>query len=180
MRRKPIIIIIIALCFLISPFFIIMQVSILTNTPVIGPYNIAAKLAPHDWIILAVYIVCAVSVFSVRKWGWYAFILSSLYLIGSNLTVFFQRPRYGVAAMILYNLVLVITAGVFFRRAVIAPYFNPRIRWWEQAPRLRINICAEIGPAMTPAEIFDVSASGAFIAGPENLVLGASYAVTLH
>ncbi len=180
MKKKPIVIIVVAAFFLISPFVIILQTSLLTNTPVIGPYNITAKLSLSDWIILALYLVCAVSVFSVRKWGWYVFILSSLYLIGSNLAVFFFRPNYGAAVLILSNLVLAVGAGVFFRRAVIAAYFNPRIRWWEQATRLRINVYAEIGPARTTAEILDVSASGAYIAGTENLVVGSPCAVTLH
>jgi hypothetical protein len=92
------------------------------------------------------------------------------------------RPHYALLLLIGYNLALTIGAGIFFHRNVIAPYFNPRIRWWDQATRYKINIFLTIDAAekIIKAEIKDISASGVFIACAERLTKGSTYAITLH
>ena len=142
--RKPLIIILISLCFFISPVFILLQASILTLTPVIGPYNIFSKLSPHDVFILCLYPLCAAAVFSVRRWGWYVFLAASVYLVAANIITFALRPHYHVLSLIIYNLILTVAAGIFFRRDVIAPYFNPPLRWWEQPKRFGVDMFFEI------------------------------------
>ena len=146
MPRKPFLIVVIAACFLISPIFIILQVSLYTLTPVIGYNNIFAKLSLHDGLILCLYPVCAAAVIFVKKWGWYVYVAAALCLVADNIVVFALRPRYHPLALIAYNLILVAAAGVFFRRAVIAPYFNPSLRWWEQPRRYVIRVFLEVGP----------------------------------
>ena len=116
MPRKPLVIVVIAVCFLISPVFIILQVSLYTLTPVIGYYNIFAKLSIHDLLVLLLYPVCATAVFFVRKWGWYVYLAAALCLVADNIVVFALRPRYHLLALVAYNLILAGAAGIFFRR----------------------------------------------------------------
>jgi hypothetical protein len=183
MPRKPFLIVLMAGCFFVSPFFIILQASLFTLTPVIGPYNIFAKLSPHDLIVLILYPVCAAAIFLVRKWSWYVYILAAVCLAADNVVVFLLRPQYHVLALIFYNLVLAIAAGIFFRRAVIAPYFNPGLRWWEQPVRFGLGLYLTItGQDGRPvqANIVDISATGVFAVCLERLSEEAGFAVTLH
>jgi c-di-GMP-binding flagellar brake protein YcgR len=182
MPKKPIVIILIAACFLISPCFIIIQASLLTHAPVISPSSIFSKFSVNDWIVLALYFACALSVFFVKKWGWWVFVLSSIYLIGNNIAIFILRPHYSAFALIAYDLILFTVAGIFFRRNIIAPYFNPRIRWWEQAPRIEISTYAMITweKATIRTEIIDISASGIFVLADRMIPAGSRCSMTIH
>ncbi|MBN1525766.1 MAG: PilZ domain-containing protein [Spirochaetales bacterium] len=165
MPKKPWIILLVSLCYIVSPFFILLQASIITNYPIIGFINIFQKLSIFDWILLAIYFIAAVSIFSVKKWGWYCFIVASILLVASNSIIFILRPYYAAGALVAYNLIISVAAGIFFRRELIAPYFNPQIRWWTQAPRYSIEYTAEIGykPGRISAEILDISETGIFV-----------------
>ena len=180
--RKPLIIILISLCFFISPVFILLQASILTLTPVIGPYNIFSKLSPHDVFILCLYPLCAAAVFSVRRWGWYVFLAASVYLVAANIITFALRPHYHVLSLIIYNLILTVAAGIFFRRDVIAPYFNPPLRWWEQPKRFGVDMFFEITglDGAVRAEIADISRTGVFLVCRRDLPLEREHEMVFH
>ncbi|RPJ09368.1 MAG: PilZ domain-containing protein, partial [Spirochaetaceae bacterium] len=179
MPKKPAVITIITLCFLFAPMAIIMQAAVFTNTPVIGPYNIFQKLAATDWMVIFIYSISAAAVYSVKKWGWYVYIICAAALVSYNTIVFILRPQYSVFIMILFNLALFSVAGIFFRRTVIAPYFNPVLRWWQQPSRFRINLSMQVGDGIggkpSTCDIIDISASGAFAVSPEPLKQNVNY-----
>jgi c-di-GMP-binding flagellar brake protein YcgR len=181
--RKPLVIVLVAACFLLSPALIVLQASIFTLTPVIGPYNIFAKLSVHDLVILALYPVCAAAVFFVRRWGWYVYVSAVACLVADNVVVFLLRPQYHLIALVGYDLVLAVAAGIFFRRSVIAPYFNPGLRWWEQPARFGLGIYLSIAGRdgrTIQADIVDISETGAFAVCLEGLPADAELAVELH
>lgn len=181
MPQRPLAIVLIALCYIFSPLSIIVFSSVFTNTPVIGPYTIFSKFAFSDWLVLCMYVISAVSVFLVRAWGWYVFMLASASLVGYNVVVFFLRPQYSLLLPLIFNVTLVFVAGIFFRRAVIAPFFNPCIRWWEQATRYEIGIRAmlEVDGGIQTVPIVDISESGIFIMDTAALRMGAEYPITM-
>jgi len=111
-----------------------------------GPSNTLDQFRDiEEWLVSGetggglVYPLGALAVFSVKRWGWYLFLGCSAILIGYNLFVFILSPRYNILLLVLFNLALSVVAGVLFRKHVIAPYFNPRLRWWATEPRYKIQ-----------------------------------------
>jgi c-di-GMP-binding flagellar brake protein YcgR len=180
--KRPLIITIIALCYLLSPLAIVTQASMIHHIPIFGPRNIFERLFFTDIIILGIYVLCAVGIFSVKKWGWYVFLSCSLVLIGYNIAVYLTNPRYTLILLIIYNVVLAVVAGIFFRKHIIAPYFNPRLRWWETETRYKIDIYAElsIGRKKLRGEILDISNSGCLIALDHVIKLGTTHTFSLR
>jgi len=178
MSRKPVIITIIALCYLLSPLFIIFQSAVINNIPIFGYGNIFERFAISDIITLLFYPVCAVCILIVKKPGWYIFILSSLYLIYYNIYAFILSGRYSIFLIIFYNIILFIVTCIFFRKHIIAPYFNPKLRWWEADERYTIDIKLNINinnnniNNKINANILDLSETGCFIASEAELKPG--------
>ena len=182
MPRRPVIIILITIGYLASPFFILLQGALVHGIPLFGPGSIAARLFFTDIIILFFYPVVAAAVFSVRKWGWYLFIAGVLVLIGYNVFVFFLSPLYNYILLILYNLALAVVAGLLFRKHVIAPYFNPRLRWWESEPRYRIDIdiVVRLEKGDAAGDILDISSGGCYIELDHTCRLGKVYGLRIR
>lgn len=181
MPRRPLIITLIAIFYFLSPAAIIIQGSVMNRIPLLGPYNIFTRLFITDIIILLIYPISAVALYSVKKWGWYLFLGCVLILIGYNIFVYFLNPRYSLSVLIIFNVVLAVVAGIFFRKHVIAPYFNPRLRWWETKPRFKIDIHADImlDDQILSGDILDLSISGFFMAFDTSLSLGQVYTFDL-
>jgi hypothetical protein len=182
MPRRPRVITILTIGYAVSPFFILLQGAYVHHLPPFGPEGILSRLYLTDIAILSLYPLSAVSIYSVKKWGWYLFIGCALCLVAYNGYVFSLSPRYNVVFLLLYNIAIALVAGIFFRRHIIAPYFNPRLRWWETEPRYRIDIYAELvseGRKLR-VELLDISAGGCFGSLRAGLSPGATCQMTIH
>ncbi len=181
MPRRPLIISIIVICYVLSPVSSILLGSIINRIPIFGVHNIFTRLPITDILILFVYPISAAAIYSIKKWGWYLFLACSLILISYNIFVYNLSPRYSFLILIVLNVILAIVAGIFFRKHIIAPYFNPRLRWWETEPRYKIEIHAEIisGKNALTGEILDISNSGFFMSLDQNLTVGRIYKFNL-
>lgn len=182
MPKRPLIITIFTVCYFLSPFVILIHTSMISNIPLFGPNNIFNRLFFTDIIILSIYPVCALALYSVRKWGWYIFLGSSITLISYNTIVYCYNPLYNLAILISFNIALAVIAGIFFRKHIIAPYFNPRLRWWETDPRYRLEISAEIKSEVLniQGEILDISTSGCLIVPDATLSLGKIHTISIN
>ncbi|MCK4804314.1 MAG: PilZ domain-containing protein [Spirochaetes bacterium] len=174
MPRRPLIISIIVICYVLSPVSSILLGSIINRIPLFGAHNIFTRLPITDILILFVYPISAAAIYSIKKWGWYLFLACSLILISYNIFVYYLSPRYSFLILIVLNVILAIVAGIFFRKHIIAPYFNPRLRWWETEPRYKIEIHADIifGKNVLTGEILDISNSGFFMSLDQDLTVG--------
>lgn len=181
MPRRPLIISIIVICYVLSPVSSILLGSIINRIPLFGAHNIFTRLPITDILILFVYPISAAAIYSIKKWGWYLFLACSLILISYNIFVYNLSPRYSFLILIVLNVILAIVAGIFFRKHIIAPYFNPRLRWWETEPRYKIEIHAEIisGKNALNGEILDISNSGFFMSLDQDLTVGRIYKFNL-
>ncbi len=177
MKKRPLSIIIIALIYLFEPFGNLIQAAYVNNLPLFGENSILSHLFWSDWIILGLFPVVALGVFMVRKWGWYLFIGFSVLLIAYNLFVYlYLNPNYQLYTVLLFILIVTAMSAVFFRKHVYAPYFNPRLRWWEVASRYNITLAAKIltNDTSLDCRLLDISASGCFVNYAGDLAVGES------
>jgi len=61
------------------------------------------------------------------------------------------------------NVTLFSVSLFFFRKHLIAPYFNPQLRWWEQDQRYEIDIYLKFIGMDRNVIISDISAGGCYI-----------------
>jgi Tfp pilus assembly protein PilZ len=78
------------------------------------------------------------------------------YLVGS------RSPAWMLFLQMLITLAVLV---IFVREAVRAPYFNPRIRWWEAKPRyaITLNVALENERLKVEGETYNISVGGFFI-----------------
>jgi hypothetical protein len=62
------------------------------------------------------------------------------------------------------------------QKHVMAPYFNPELRWWDRDDRLAVNLGVQIRLKYSTLQcsILDISAGGCFVETNEEVVPGVS------
>jgi Tfp pilus assembly protein PilZ len=129
----------------------------------ISPDVVIQRLPWFYWALFVIPIVAAIGLYRVHEWAWYLLILHIVLLI---LNGFFALPsfRFQVSPA-LANVLLLIPLVFLFRKEVRAPYFNPRLRWWQQHPRLRSSIQIRLLHPQFPEPFttYDISQSGCFV-----------------
>ena len=124
-------------------------------------------------LILGTFAVSA-GIWRVRPWGYFLFLIFSSLLVG--LFVY----RYAIAPIDTHYYLLVgavISVGctaMLLKRHVMAPYFNPKVRWWETSERVRGSLRTEVAcsAGTFEAEILDLSVSGCFALSNAGLKVG--------
>jgi len=73
-------------------------------------------------------------------------------------------------------------SAIFFRKNVIAPYFNPNLRWWETEQRFKLDLYCEVedNGEKIKGDIIDISEIGSFITPSKALTVGSKYKVTVY
>jgi PilZ domain len=166
-KHRPLSIIIIAIIYLLEPVGTIAIGAYVNQMPFFGPDGIFAHLLWSDWLLLVMFPVVAAGIYSVKRWGWYLFVAFSVVLIGYNIFVYlFWNQNYSLAWIIFFIVVITAISAVLLRRQVNAPYFNPRLRWWEIAARYKVTLAVRIltsDHGSMDAHLLDLSESGCFV-----------------
>ena len=111
------------------------------------------------------YFIIAIGMFGVKKWGWYASLGAGLVLFFLNSLQITQIPWRQSLILLFFNAILLAAGILLFRRELMAPYFFPRLRWWESEERVRTQLLGSLhlGDEVFRGEISDISLSGCFV-----------------
>ncbi|MBN2510206.1 MAG: PilZ domain-containing protein [Spirochaetales bacterium] len=111
------------------------------------------------------YVLIAVGMFSVRTWGWYTSIGAAAVLFSLNTLRAAQLPWQMGLVLLVSNTIILVSAFLLFRRELMAPYFFPRLRWWESEERVRTQLLGSlhISDEVFRGEVSDISLSGCFV-----------------
>ena len=147
------------------------------GTAVHGPIGLAhAVLMGVLWIL---FITVAWGIFRVTPWG---FVLCMVVAVANSLfsTITYSIGTSGTTVQeylgfnllqwgVLFNLVFFVPVLVLLRQKIMAPFFNPKLKWWEQHPRVKahLHIEATLGGQKQTYQSFDISASGMFLGTQE-------------
>lgn len=190
MKKRPLLFKIITLLYFLSPIGITLQLLWLYNIK-LSNFWVVFNPIYWNWQVLALLITTPIvgyCIWVVRKWGYYALITHSVLLIINNLVVYFSHLTFlNFSIIILFNVALLAMIVLFVRKEVYAPYFNPNLRWWEQAPRyiydkMKIYV-KEFGTnnLLFEAQSFDVSETGSYITCDNtNIKMGDVYSLEIH
>lgn len=189
MKNRPLVIKAISLLYFLSPIGITIQLLWLYNIK-LTKFWIVFDPIYWNWQVILLLITTpfiGYAIWVVRKWGYYALIAHSALLIINNLVVYFSHLTFlHYSIIIFFNIALLSLIVVFVRKEVYAPYFNPNLRWWEQAPRyifdkMKIYV-KEFGTnnLLFEAKSFDVSETGSYITGDGTAKMGEIYSLEIH
>ena len=181
MRKRPIEIKIIALIYMMLPFFYYLQVVYFEKVALFPVGRVLSLYKIEDLILTLSSILVSIAIYRVRTWGWYLFLTHSLGIILWNVYVEYKRENHPNYELIVFSLATLFVIGLFLRKHIKSPYFNPSMRWWEQEKRHALSFAVKLFEENSKVPIegktFDVSASGIFFDGDMKNTLGKKYKV---
>jgi hypothetical protein len=123
-----------------------------------------------------------VAVWLVKPWSYYVLVGYSILLLINNLVLWmFNLSRSTFEMRILLVAGIVVLVVIFLRKEFMAPYFNPHLRWWEQARRYLTALTGDFSMSvhdfhdaskLFEAGIFDISTRGCFIVSDRVVNIG--------
>lgn len=151
----------------------------------------------HMFALLSIWIlfwITAVGVYLVRPWGFVLSVVTAALNWVFSLMVFKlatvpgpMSPPLGLDFLqptALTNLVFFIPVLVILQRDLLAPFFNPKLKWWEQHKRIKasLKIEADIQGTKLEFKTFDVSKVGIFLATDkeDTMKIGDTFTATIH
>jgi hypothetical protein len=189
MKKRPLLIQVIAYLYFISPVGIIAELMLLYRIPITDFFSIFQAQYWNWHVFLMTLITPAIGycIWSVKKWGYYVLLGHSFLILINNFVLYLTNLTFSsIAVLIVFNLVILTIIALFVRKEVYSPYFNPNIRWWEQAKRyiatsITIHV-KEFGKnnRMFSATSFDVSETGIYIASDNEVNTGDIYSMEIH
>jgi hypothetical protein len=161
MKNKPIIVPVITLGLLLVPITYLLRIWLDLNK---NPLQMSALGFLLFTVITVLSLIIAFGVWRVRRWGFY-----SLLLFGVLTTILdlytLKEQNFEWSWWLLLDLAAA-GAGLLLilQEDVRKPYFNPQIRWWETAERIRTDVPGTVFFKNQKEEILilDVSTTGCF------------------
>jgi len=178
MRKKPVILILLAAIHFLYPLYFIFQI-IYFHHIAIGDFFqlINVLLNPFQkilFIFLTIFsIILAYGLFKVRLWAYRFFFVFAGSIIMYNATHFFKFSENDLIPLYIDVVVVVSVLMLTFfviNKHIKAPYFNPRLRWWENEDRYKVENLKGTWEILNSKEshyeesiIYDLSIGGMFI-----------------
>lgn len=185
MKKRPLIIRLLSYLYFISPLAMVLELMLLNH---LGLSNLRYLFNFVNWHVLLMFVLTPLvgyGIWSVRKWGYYLLMVHSVFLIFSNTVLYFGKITLAPFWMIIiFNAILVAVILTFVKKEVYTPYFNPDLRWWEQAARyyheMKISVKKfNTEKVLFDARSFDLSETGAFISTDELVEIGNKFSLEL-
>ncbi|MBE7437086.1 MAG: PilZ domain-containing protein [Spirochaetales bacterium] len=189
--RKPPFIVLFALLYLLLPisnivFFVLRSdigPNVLFTTFFRGVFihhNVFLSITLLLWLTAP---FIALGLYRVRLWAWYGFIGHATLMIFSSSYRFLSAELELSPAFIL-NVLVLIPAIFFLQKEIRRPYFNPRLRWWEQHPRLKqmLQVRLAWNEYVFDEKTYDLAPDGIFVQ-TENLsdvAVGYFFNITIY
>lgn len=171
MKNKPLLILFITIGLILVPVVYLIRVLFFLNISNLAINPLALFLFAQLTIVS---LVIAYGVWKVKLWGFYA-LIGFGFLTSVLDTYSWQQQNFQFNWWVVIDFVAV-AAGIvlIIQENVRKPYFNPKIRWWETATRLRVDVPANviINGQKNETLILDVSSSGCFVDFDSPLEIG--------
>jgi len=181
MKKRPLIIKIISLGYLLTPVFFIAQYFYFSKVFIFHFSTWMTLLTPYKLSLILIPPIVAFGIFKMRQWGWYLSLVHMFFILGNNTLSFLVGSRTPPWAIIIFSLVTLVILLTFVRKEIRAPYFNPRIRWWESKPRYAITMQVEMGNdrMKITGETYNISEGGMFMVSQSDVEIDEEFSVKL-
>lgn len=165
-KKKPVLIEVFALLYLLNPIGNLLFVWFLNSqysfTEVMGMLLELLKRGNVIFILMLIFwlsaIPLSIGLYKVRLWAWYYFIIHST---GMFVLSMFGSGHFRISYATIVNILFLLPIGYFISKSIRVPYFNPRMRWWEQSTRFLHDVKLKLSGKV--CDTYDFSEDGAFI-----------------
>lgn len=170
MKRKPWAIIVLALLHIIAPLGSFIFNAVRAGRTFEGQWYFWTKVLPPMFIVIYVIlpILAGVFIYLCKRWSYWAYLGCLLIIFITNVMAFLASMSWLNFFYLLGVLVVDLLAVAYFVvPAVRQVYFDPRMRWWEAAPRYVFKNAVSVNGS--EGEISNISKGGMFVRTSLNL-----------
>jgi Tfp pilus assembly protein PilZ len=186
MKQKPFVIKFFTFCFLVAPIFNLTLMAWFNHWPWTGPRSVFQHLSFYEVTMLCFFPITAFGIWRVAKWGYYLFLGFSMAIIVNNFYFLITQKLYSSYVALLFQATTLSAVGFFLQKHITAPYFNPKMRWWESKPRFKMD--KSCGLKISPHDngtfidsyLVDLSRGGCFVICTEKLKPGQNVEVRVQ
>ena len=190
MKNRPLTIRIVSLLFILSPLGIIGELIFLYAIP-LPMWYLVFNPGIWNWQVVSLTIITpllGLAVWTVHRWAYWTLVgFSGLVLINNIVLWIFGRSLSSQAwQRVLFVLLILAFVLLILRKDFAAPYFNPRMRWWEQARRYCPGAFKVIfrrfgsDEQLFEATLFDISETGIYVVGQPMAKIGDMFGVDIE
>jgi hypothetical protein len=145
MKSKPLAIVVLAALYFLAPLVNIWFSSYLEHLSVLE--YLREAWARHEYLgllfLFGLWPLAGLAIYAVKGWSYPVYLVIAGITVYSNTVTWLQFPgQFSLTLMLCAHAVNIGIVGYFLLPAVRAPYFDPRLRWWEQKPRYCVKIDA--------------------------------------
>ncbi|MFH2005072.1 MAG: PilZ domain-containing protein [bacterium] len=172
-KRPPIVLLFTVLC-AVYPLLIIFQ-NLMTLPGGAGQAVRSFGWSPNPLLLPAENLLAtalawfaAYAVYRMKAWSWWLAVLAAVTLLAFGVGVsLFRAPDTGDAWLWTSTFVMAlpaVAAAALLQKEIRAPYFNPRIRWWESEKRFPFDATVVgVGQGVGAGAALDISRRGLFV-----------------
>ncbi len=178
MKNKPWPIIILSMLYFLAPIYNLLYFSHLFNmTPWQYLHTFPSILAlVQFWLFFP---IAGFAILSIKRWSFPVFLIIILWNFYRNYQTWsLSQGQFNVSLYILAEVANISVVAYFLIPAVRNVYFNPKLRWWEIAPRYQVSLPATID--QIPATIHNIAAGGVFLSRADSKQLQINSVSTMH
>lgn len=144
MKRKPWSLVILALLHVVTPFASLVLNAIWSGRTLGEQWNYWSQVIPSPLTLIYIYIglpmLAGLFIFLCRRWSYWAYLTCITLIFISN--IFSYATDTAVPTFIVLGAIALLDmliVAYFMVPSVQKIYFDPRMRWWEAAPRYNFN-----------------------------------------
>lgn len=178
MKKRPLAITLVSLiCISMAPLYLVYHLWYQK----LDPLSLTAGINPIHFLIAFMALPVGFGVYKVQKWGYVAFLFFSVTLVTYFLYQYFASPVLHNYLVLLGAVALLGGVSLLLQQHITAPYFDPKLKWWERDPRYRVNLQAEfqIDGDVRAGSMLDLSMSGCYATVDTKLIAGDTIYVNL-
>lgn len=171
MKRKPWAIVILALLHVLAPFGNLVLNALRSGRTLQMQWQFWSEVLPKPLFFIYILVppLAGVFIYMCRRWSYWAYIVCLGIIFVSNLYSFWSYMTWMTFAFLLFVVVADLLAVAYFVvPSVKKVYFDPRLRWWEAAPRYNFDHNVIVNKAVS-AYVKNISYGGLFMTFPEPL-----------
>ncbi len=166
MKRKPWAIIILAILHIFAPLGNLIINAHWLHHSLLEHWNYWMNFMPRilfmTYVVLPV--IAGVAIFICRRWSYWIYLGCLGLIFTSNIYSFYTDVSLVKFLFLLFVLIVDLLAVAYFVvPAVRVVYMDPKLRWWESAPRFQFAHIIDINKRLNAGHIKNISEGGAFL-----------------
>lgn len=165
MKRKPWAIIILAVLHILAPFGNLVINAQRAHHTLLEHWNFWMNFMPKplffSYVLLPV--LAGIFIYICKRWSYWAYLACLALIFAVNLYGFSTNPNLAnFIALVVVLVADLLAVAYFVVPAVRNVYLDPRLRWWEAAPRFVFNNALTINGSTETGSIKNISEGGLF------------------